>query len=94
MKKPGFKLSNLISLDNFMLSVGLIGQGAAYIQAIKIFYFGSASSISLSANLVTLSSMFCWLTFGIIRKINPLIYSNIFGIIGTSLIIIGFFLYG
>lgn len=94
MKKHNSKISHFISLDNFILCVGLIGQLAGYIQAIKIFHIGSASSISLGANLVSLSSMVCWLVFGIIRRINPLIYSNLFGIVGTSLVIIGFFWYG
>lgn len=87
------KISEKITLDNFITCIGIIGQFAPYVQAFRIFEMKSAYAVSLGATLVSLSSMGVWAIYGFIRKVKPLIISNIVGIIGMSLVFIGICVY-
>ena len=78
---------------NIVTLVGSLGHLASYIQAYKIFLLRSAYAISLLAVFISLASMIVWLIYGLARHIKPLIYANIFGIIGTLLIAAGAFYY-
>lgn len=80
--------------DVFVSIFGIIGNLAIYVQAIEIFNLESSHAVSLMANLISLLSMIVWLFFGLKRKIKPLIYSNVFGIFGSIIIIIGIYIYG
>ena len=79
--------------ERFTTFMALVGTSAAYIQAFKIFYLGCATAVSLSATAIGLSSSSCWLLYGISRRIQPLILSNIIGVIGGTLVIIGILYY-
>lgn len=87
------KLNKWVTLDNFTLCIGILGQSASYVQAIKIFYLGDAQSVSLWATLISLTSIICWLVYGGIRRIKPLIYCNAIGLIGTLGVLWGIFFY-
>lgn len=86
MKKSIFKK---FSIDHFITLVGLVGQVPPYIQAFKIFYLQSSYAVSLSANIIVFFSMVGWFVYGLLRNIKPLIITNIFGLIGTILVLIG-----
>ncbi len=73
--------------------IGSLGNLASYIQAYKIFLLQSAYAVSLLAVFISLVSMIVWLIYGLARNIKPLIYANIFGIIGTLLVATGIFYY-
>lgn len=88
-----FKIFRSKSFENFTTFMALVGTSAAYIQAYKIFSLESATAVSLSATLIGLSASLCWLLYGMARKIMPLIISNIIGIIGGILVVIGIFIY-
>lgn len=94
LKRCSLSLLKRIPLEAFTTWVGVLGQGATYVQAIKIFYLESAEAVSLSACLLTLFSMICWLAYGLQRQVSPLIISNVFGIIGASCILAGLLYYG
>jgi len=80
-------------LEYFTISMGIVGQLAAYIQAFKIFYLHSAYAVSLSATLIGFLSGLCWVIYGLVRNIKPLIISNLFGLIGGVLVIFGILYY-
>jgi uncharacterized protein with PQ loop repeat len=82
------------ALERFTIFMGVVGHFASYIQAIKIFSLQSAYAVSLLACLIGFASMLCWLAYGIERNIKPLIISNIFGLIGSALTILGVIYYG
>lgn len=93
MKKT---LSNWLrsgNLERLTIFMGVVGQLAPYIQAAKICYLKSAHAVSLLACLIGLASMLCWVAYGIQRDIKPLIITNIFGMIGIILTIIGIIYY-
>lgn len=74
--------------------MALVGTSAAYVQAFKIISLKCATAVSLSACLIGLSSSCCWLLYGIAKEIKPLIISNIIGIIGAILVVLGILYYG
>ena len=84
--KNFFKSELFSHITTFM---AMFGHLATYIQAYKIFSLRSAYAISLLATFISLSSIAVWLIYGLARNIKPLIYANIFGFIGTSLITAG-----
>lgn len=73
--------------------MGILGQFCPYVQAYKIFSLKSSYAISLSSQLLALTSMICWLLYGYTRGIRPITWSNIVGVIGISLVILGIWLY-
>ncbi len=87
------KLLKSKGFEKFTIFMALVGTSSAYIQAFKIFYLGCATAVSLFATIIGLSSSSCWLIYGIARRIQPLIISNIVGIIGGILVIIGILYY-
>jgi len=81
-------------LEKITTVMGLAGHLATYIQVFKIFYLQSSYAVSFVATIISFVSMFFWLLYGFERDITPLVVSNIFGLIGVSLIILGIVLYG
>lgn len=88
--KNFFKSEAFAHIVTFM---GSLGNLASYIQAYKIFVLRSAYAISLLAVFISLASIIIWLIYGLARHIKPLIYANIFGLIGTLLVAAGAFYY-
>lgn len=80
-------------LEYFTIFIGMIGQVAHYVQAYKIFSLHSSYAVSLSAALIGFLSMICWLAYGLARNIKPLIFSNIFGLVGITVLIAGIWYY-
>jgi len=80
-------------LEHFTIFMGALGQFAHYVQAFKIFSLHSSYAVSLSAALIGFFSMICWLIYGLSRNIKPLIVSNIFGLTGVVLVIVGILYY-
>jgi len=62
-------------------------------QAIKIFKRKSAKDISLITYLILLAGGIVWILYGIEIKSFPLILTNILGVCGVLLVIIGWFIY-
>ena len=81
------------TFDYIATVMGVVGNIASYIQAYKIFLLQSSYAVSFLAVLISLTSLIIWLIYGISRQIKPLIYANIFGLLGILLIIIGIFFY-
>lgn len=79
--------------ESFTTFMAVVGTSAAYIQAFKIFSLGCATAVSLTATVIGFSASLCWLLYGMARHLKPLIISNIIGIIGGILVMIGILLY-
>ncbi len=82
------------ALEKITIFLGLMGQMATYIQAIKIFHLQSAYSVSLPANIISFISMVGWLAYGIAERVAPLIIVNIIGLIGSACVIGAILIYG
>jgi uncharacterized protein with PQ loop repeat len=80
-------------LENITILIGVLGQVPPYLQAYKIFSLHSAYAISISAQIIALLSVTCWFVYGYAYKIRPLIISNIVGILGVILVLVGVILY-
>lgn len=83
-----------INLENLATFFGSIGHAALYIQAFKIIYLKSAYAVSLTGTLIALISMTFWLTYGVSKNVRPLVISNIFGLLGITLLIGSILYYG
>jgi len=88
------KILEMNRLENITTIVGLGGQCATYVQAYKIFYLQSSYAISFIATFISFTSMAFWLLYGIKQHSIPLIICNIFGLIGSFLILAGVLYYG
>ena len=77
-----------MKLDNIVTFAGLLGQSAIYVQIIKIFMLKSSYAVSFIGNMVALMSMIFWLFYGISNNIKPLIITNIYGLVGITILII------
>jgi len=73
--------------------MGIFGQFASYIQAVKIFYLHSAYAVSAFATFIGIVSMSCWLFYGMKKHIIPLVICNIFGMVGALLVMGGIMYY-
>lgn len=82
------------TLEYITTAMGLLGHTAVYLQAAKIIYLQSAYAVSLSGTLVAFASMVCWFSYGVSKRIRPLIVTNIFGLIGMCIVLWGIFYYG
>ncbi len=82
----------LFTLERLVTLVGIMGHMATYIQGFKIMVLKSSYAVSLPAYLIGFVSIVFWLIYGFSKNIKPLIISNIFGMIG-SLLVIGLILY-
>lgn len=80
-------------LEKVTTLMGILGQLCPYAQAYKIFSLRSSYAVSFSGQLLALTSMACWFAYGYVGHIRPLIWSNIVGLIGVSLVMLGMFLY-
>lgn len=79
--------------ERYIMTVGIMGQSMHYIQAYKIFSTQSADDISLPAYLICLFLLINWLIYGFVQKAKALIYAEIIGVLGCSIIIIGTIIY-
>lgn len=85
---------NLLNTMTIIMSiVSSVGNIAPYLQAFEMFQLKSAHAVSLNANLISLFVGSCWLIYGVITKVKPLIISNIVGLPGVILILIQVFCY-
>lgn len=73
--------------QKYMLIVGLMGGLLFYLQAAKIYFYGSAQDLSLTGFVISWLSLLSWLGYGILLKDRVLIVVNISGILGASLVI-------
>lgn len=88
--KKFFKSNRFGHITTF---VAIAGNLASYVQAYKIFMLRSSYAVSLPAAFISLIAVVIWFIYGISHNIKPLIYANIFGFIGVSLLILGTLIY-
>ncbi len=93
LKERLFIVKKWFHLENFVTCMGVFGNVAVYVQAITIFYLHSAHTVSLLAYLIGFFSMSVWLLYGLLKGIRPLIIANLFGLVGTVLVIFGILKY-
>lgn len=74
--------------------VGVFLGLASFPQAMKIFQRKSAKDISVTMYLITEFGSFVWILYGIEIKNYPIVIPNILGFIMTSVILVGWYLYG
>lgn len=63
-------------------------------QALKIFKRKSAKDISLVTYLIVEFGSIIWVFYGLEIKSFPIVVPNILGVISTTIVLIGYFLYG
>jgi MtN3 and saliva related transmembrane protein len=63
-------------------------------QAFKIFKRKSAKDISLVTYLIVEFGSIIWVFYGLEIKSFPIVIPNILGVAATTLVLIGYFLYG
>lgn len=63
-------------------------------QAVKIFQRKSAKDISLITYLIVEFGSIIWVLYGIEIKSIPIIIPNFLGFVATTLVLIGYWLYG
>lgn len=81
------------TLERFVILFGIFGHSGLFIQAAKIFMLKSSYAISLTTFVISLISSSVWFIYGIQCHNKPLIISNIIGIIGICIVIIGIMTY-
>lgn len=84
---------NFYLLNIFITIISSMGNLAPYLQAIEMYQLKSSHAVSLKANLISLIVGSCWLAYGIIIKVKPLIISNLIGLPGVLLIVLQIFYY-
>lgn len=62
-------------------------------QVFKIFKTKSVSDLSITTYLIFWPALIIWLIYGFYINEFPVIISNLFGVSGCGLILIGYFLY-
>lgn len=72
------------------ISVGL----ANLPQALKIFKNKSAKDVSIITYLIIELGVIVWILYGLELKSFPIVIPNILSLIMTTLVLIGYFLYG
>ena len=77
----------------YMTIAGPIGNLMYYIQGYEIFHTRSAGAVSLIAFVISTIGLSSWLAYGIYLKDTPLIFANVFGVIGAILVILGILIY-
>lgn len=83
----------IVTYEKYMFFIGIVGQLLFYFQAYKIFSTQSACSVSLVGFSISFISLTSWLIYGLILKNLVLTLSNIAGLIGCTLVLIGIMLY-
>ena len=63
-------------------------------QIYKIFYYKTATGISLSMWVLYCVAVIPWLLYGIVHKAKPIIVLNVLWLIAQVIIIIGVLMYG
>lgn len=87
-------LTNMTFLSASALIFGTISGLAGLPQVIKIFKRRSAKDISVITFSLLLLGAITFLLYGIEIKNTPLIAANILAVANSTLVIIGWFLYG
>lgn len=79
----------------FLASVSGVIMGLAGVpQAIKIFRRKSAKDIAPLTYIIVEIGAVIWIFYGLELKIFPIVVGNILGFTTTSLILVGYYLYG
>ncbi len=63
-------------------------------QALKIFKRKSAKDISLTSYLIVEFGSIVWVLYGLEIKSFPIVLPNVLGFLASSLVLVGYFLYG
>ncbi|AWN81862.1 SemiSWEET family transporter [Candidatus Cardinium hertigii] len=79
---------------NYMMVMGPLANLMFYLQAYKIFTTKQATGVAFFAFVWSFIGLSSWLVYGIVLKSKVLIWSNIAGVIGTLLVLVGILLYG
>lgn len=74
--------------------VGIFLGLAGMPQALKIFQRKSAKDISLTSYLIVEFGSIIWVLYALEIKSIPILIPNLLGVLATSLILLGYFLYG
>ncbi len=74
--------------------IGSFGQLLFFFQAFRIFMNKNAGEVSLPGFAIALTSLSCWLAYGLIVKDRPIIIANITGVIGAFCVVLGILIYG
>jgi MtN3 and saliva related transmembrane protein len=76
-------------LTTIVIIYGIIMNSSFWFQIHKIIKRKSSQDISLTTYFILTPGFFIWLIYGILKNDFPLIFSNIFGIIGgiTTIIV-------
>jgi MtN3 and saliva related transmembrane protein len=75
-------------------TVGVFLGLASLPQALKIFQHKSAKDISLVTYLITEFGSVIWILYGLEIKSFPIVIPNILGLLSSTCVLIGYFLYG
>ena len=79
--------------EKITIFMGILGQTCPYIQAYKIFSLKSAYAVSLLSQFIALLSVTCWILYGYSRNVRPITISNIVGVFGILLVLLGMWIY-
>lgn len=82
------------TLETLAVIAGIVGAFAGIPQIIKIFQRKSAKDISAVTYTVVFFGAIIWILYGWELKNLPLLLSNSIGIIITTTILVGWYLYG
>ena len=74
--------------------IGSFGQLLFFFQAFTIFWNKNAGEVSLLGFTIALTSLSCWLSYGLIVKDRPIIMANVTGVIGALCVVLGIIIYG
>lgn len=80
--------------EKYMSVMGPATNVMFYLQAYKIFISKSAQDISGIGFCMSFIGLSSWLIYGFLLKNKPLIISNIFGVTGAFLTLLGVLIYG
>ena len=81
------------TFDHYMMLVAIAGNFLFYCQSFTIFFYRSAQDVSFLGFLVQFFTLGSWLLYGIKLKSKVLIISNVLGVIGVFLVLLGIILY-
>ncbi len=80
--------------DYLGLIAGALATFAMVPQIIRVFKLKSAREISLLFNTMLLAGIICWLAYGILMKLKPIIFWNTIGATLVALLLYAKIKYG
>lgn len=86
-------MENKNKFENYMNCIGPIGNLMFYFQAYEIFNSKSSGSVSLFGFSISIIALNSWLVYGIYIKNKPLVITNIVGVLGAILVVLGIILF-